>query len=151
VLIDPSGVRPRDTQEHSGQYLDYKAIKVLDRRPRFSTKHYSYNFEQAICMSQALTTNQSQVIIGKAGAGRLIATRRCESPERRLIRLDQAGQAPHHKAAWARHRIPAQVKRKLIPKMRPFIEKPATSRTMTHPTEAGYLAARVGSHRASTG
>ena len=67
VLNDPSGeffglgIRKSETL----QYIDYHAIKVLGTPPKvLDDTNYSYNFEQAICMHQALDDDiKVQIII----------------------------------------------------------------------------------------
>jgi PhoH-like ATPase len=53
-------------------YIDYNSIRVLGTAPKaLDDKNYSYNFEQAICMYQALDDDiRVQIIIGRAGTGK---------------------------------------------------------------------------------
>jgi PhoH-like ATPase len=111
-------------------YLDYQAIKVLGTAPKvLDTKNYSYNFEQAICMHQALEDQiKVQVIIGKAGTGKthiamaaalekVFKEKKFESIKliKPIITKSRLGEDIGF--------LPGSIRRKLLPKMRPFVEK----------------------------
>ncbi|RPI19808.1 MAG: hypothetical protein EHM61_28090 [Acidobacteria bacterium] len=132
VLLDPKGeyfglgIRKNSTLK----YLDYKTIRVLGCPPKvLDEKHYDYNFEQAICMHQALDDSiKVQVIIGKAGTGKTYIA--MAAALQKVLKEGKYDAIKLVKPVITKSRLgedigflPGSVKRKLIPKMRPFIEK----------------------------
>jgi PhoH-like ATPase len=132
VLHDPSGdlfglgIRKEDRLH----YIDYHSIKVLGMPPKvLDVQNYSYNFEQAICMRQAMDDDvKIQIIIGKAGTGKthiamaaglenVFKEKRYESIKliKPIVTKSRLGEDIGF--------LPGSLRRKLIPKMRPFIEK----------------------------
>jgi len=132
ILKDPRndffglGIRKSDRL----QYLDYYAIKVLGTSPKIlDEKNYSHNYEQAVCMKQALDDDvKVQIIIGRAGTGKthiaiaaalekVLGDKKYESIKliKPIVTKSRLGEDIGF--------LPGSVRRKLIPKMRPFIEK----------------------------
>ncbi len=112
------------------KYFDYFSTKILDMPPKvLDTEHYQYNFEQAVCMQQAMDDNiKIQIIIGKAGTGKthiaMAAALEKVFKERKYDSIKLI------KPVITKSRLgedigflPGSVKRKLLPKMRPFVEK----------------------------
>jgi len=112
------------------KYFDYHATKVLDMTPKvLDTANFNYNFEQAVCMQQALDDDiKIQIIIGKAGTGKthiamaaalekVFKDRRYDAIKliKPIITKSRLGEDIGF--------LPGSVKRKLIPKMRPFTDK----------------------------
>ncbi len=132
ALFDPSkqffglGIRKLDQLK----YFDYFSTKVLDTPPKvLDTDNYKYNLEQAVCMQQAMDDDiKIQIIIGKAGTGKthiaLAAALEKVFKERKYDSIKLI------KPVITKSRLgedvgflPGSLKRKLIPKMRPFVEK----------------------------
>lgn len=132
ALIDPNGqffgmgMRKGDRL----CYFDYFSTKVLDMPPKvLDTSISKYNFEQAVCMRQALDDDiKVQIIIGKAGTGKthiaiaaalekVFKERKYDSIKliKPIITKSRLGEDIGF--------LPGSVKRKLIPKMRPFVDK----------------------------
>lgn len=132
VLRDPSnglfglGIR----KENRINYFDYHSTRILGMPPKvLDDKNYDYNFEQAICMHQAVDENiKVQIIIGKAGTGKthiamaaalekVLKEKRydCIKLIKPIVTKSRLGEDIGF--------LPGSVRRKLIPKMRPFIEK----------------------------
>jgi len=132
VLKDPNnelfgmGIRNGDTL----QYFDYHSIKVLSTPPKvLDYNNYSFNYEQAICMFQALDESvKVQIIIGRAGTGKthiamaaamekVFKEKKYESIKliKPIVTKSRLGEDVGF--------LPGSLRRKLIPKMRPFIEK----------------------------
>ena len=112
------------------RYFDYFSTKVLDMPPKvLDTDHYQHNLEQAVCMQQAMDDNiKIQIIIGKAGTGKthiamaaalekVFKERKYDSIKliKPLITKSRLGEDVGF--------LPGSLKRKLIPKMRPFVDK----------------------------
>ncbi len=132
VLLDSKGeffglgIRKNSTLK----YLDYKAIRVLGCPPKvLDEKHYDHNFEQAVCMHQALDDSiKVQVIIGRAGTGKTYIA--MAAALQKVLKEGRYEAIKLVKPVITKSRLgedigflPGSVKRKLIPKMRPFIEK----------------------------
>ncbi len=132
ALIDPNGhffgmgLRKTDRIK----YFDYFATKVLDTAPKvLDHTRYEYNYEQAVCMQQALDDSiKVQIIIGRAGTGKthiaMAAALEKVFKERKYDSIKLI------KPVITKSRLgedigflPGSVKRKLIPKMRPFMDK----------------------------
>jgi len=111
-------------------YSDYYGIRVLGTSPKvLDDKNFNHNFEQAICMQQALDDDiKVQIIIGKAGTGKthiamaaalekVLKEKRYEGIKliKPIVTKSRLGEDIGF--------LPGSVRRKLIPKMRPFIEK----------------------------
>jgi len=111
-------------------YFDYFSTKVLDTPPKvLDTDHFQFNLEQAVCMQQAMDDDiKIQIIIGKAGTGKthiamaaalekVFKERRYDSIKliKPLITKSRLGEDIGF--------LPGSLKRKLIPKMRPFVDK----------------------------
>lgn len=111
-------------------YFDYHSIRILGMPPKvLDDKNYDFNFEQAICMYQAMDDNiKVQIIIGRAGTGKthiamaaglekVIKEKRYEGIKliKPIVTKSRLGEDIGF--------LPGSVRRKLIPKMRPFIEK----------------------------
>ena len=132
VFKDPNGelfgmgIRKGDRVK----YIDYHSINVLQSPPKvLDEKYFSYNFEQAICMYQALDDDiKVQIIIGRAGTGKthiamaaaiekVFKEKRYESIKliKPIVTKSRLGEDVGF--------LPGSLRRKLIPKMRPFIEK----------------------------
>ena len=132
VLKDPSdelfglGIRKGDHLD----YIDYHSIKVLGTPPKvLDDQNFSYNFEQAICMQQAMDDGiKVQIIIGRAGTGKthiamaaamekVLKEKKFESIKliKPIVTKSRLGEDVGF--------LPGSLRRKLIPKMRPFIEK----------------------------
>ncbi len=132
VLYDPSeqlfglGIRKGDRIK----YFDYFATKVLDTYPKvLNEEKYQHNFEQAVCMAQAMDDDiKVQIIIGRAGTGKthiamaaalekVFKERKYDSVKliKPIVTKSRLGEDIGF--------LPGSVKRKLIPRMRPFIEK----------------------------
>ncbi len=112
------------------KYFDYFSTKILDMPPKvLDTENYQYNFEQAVCMQQAMDDDiKIQIIIGKAGTGKthiamaaalekVFKERKYDSIKliKPVITKSRLGEDVGF--------LPGSLKRKLIPKMRPFVEK----------------------------
>ncbi|HGY54668.1 MAG TPA: hypothetical protein ENK44_03105 [Caldithrix abyssi] len=112
------------------KYFDYYSTKILDMPPKvLDETQYTYNFEQAVCMQQALDDDiKIQIIIGKAGTGKthiamaaalekVFKERKYDSIKliKPLITKSRLGEDIGF--------LPGSLKRKLIPKMRPFVDK----------------------------
>jgi PhoH-like ATPase len=132
VLKDPNnelfglGLRKGDFL----QYIDYHSIKVLGSPPKvLDDKNYSYNYEQAICMQQALDDEiKVQIIIGRAGTGKTYIA--MAAAMEKVFKENQYESIKLIKPIVTKSRLgedigflPGSLRRKLIPKMRPFIEK----------------------------
>lgn len=132
VLYDPSGdlfglgIRKEDRLH----YIDYHSIKVLGMPPKvLDEKNYSYNFEQAICMRQALDDDiKIQIIIGRAGTGKTHIA--MAAALEKVFKEKKYDTIKLIKPIVTKSRLgedigflPGSLRRKLIPKMRPFIEK----------------------------
>jgi PhoH-like ATPase len=148
VLYDPSGdlfglgIRKTDRLN----YFDYHAIKVLGMPPKvLDDQNYTYNFEQAVCMQQAMDDDiKVQIIIGRAGTGKthiamaaalekVFKEKRYETIKliKPIVTKSRLGEDIGF--------LPGSLRRKLIPKMRPFIEKLRQfSEEDTLNNEAGY-------------
>ncbi len=132
ALFDPGnqffgmGIRKGDRLK----YFDYFSTKILDMPPKvLDMEHYTYNFEQAVCMQQAMDDDiKIQIIIGKAGTGKthiaMAAALEKVFKERKYDSIKLI------KPVITKSRLgedigflPGSVKRKLLPKMRPFVEK----------------------------
>ncbi len=132
VLLDSGGkffglgIRKGDRLK----YFDYYSTKILDMPPKvLDETQYKYNFEQAVCMQQALDDDiKIQIIIGKAGTGKthiamaaalekVFKERKYDSIKliKPLITKSRLGEDIGF--------LPGSLKRKLIPKMRPFVDK----------------------------
>ncbi len=132
ALYDPSdelfglGMRQGDKLK----YLDYYSTKVLDTVPKvLNTDLYKYNFEQAICMAQALDDDiRIQIIIGRAGTGKTHIA--MAAALEKVFRERKYDSIKLIKPVVTKSRLgedigflPGSVKRKLLPKMRPFVDK----------------------------
>ncbi len=132
ALFDPDGkffgmgIR----KKHLLKYFDYFSTKILDMPPKvLDTENFQYNFEQAVCMQQAMDDDiKIQIIIGKAGTGKthiamaaalekVFKERKYDSIKliKPIITKSRLGEDVGF--------LPGSLKRKLIPKMRPFVEK----------------------------
>jgi len=132
ALYDPNGqffgmgIRKGDRLN----YFDYYSTKVLDMPPKvLDTDNYKFNLEQAVCMQQALDDDiKIQIIIGKAGTGKthiamaaglekVFKERKYDSIKliKPVITKSRLGEDIGF--------LPGSVKRKLLPKMRPFVDK----------------------------
>jgi PhoH-like ATPase len=146
ALFDPAkqffgmGIRKGD----SLKYFDYFSTKVLDMPPKVLDKEkYDFNFEQALCMHQAMDDDiRIQIIIGKAGTGKthiaMAAALEKVFKERKYDSIKLI------KPVVSKSRLgedigflPGSLKRKLFPKMRPFVEK-LKQFTNDTDTEEGY-------------
>jgi len=111
-------------------YFDYFSTKVLDTPPKvLDTDNYQHNLEQAVCMQQALDDDiRIQIIIGKAGSGKthiamaaalekVFKERKYDSIKliKPIVTKSRLGEDIGF--------LPGSVKRKLLPKMRPFLDK----------------------------
>ncbi len=132
ALFDPTdelfglGIRQRDKLK----YLDYYSTKVLDTIPKVLNEElYKHNFEQAICMAQALDDNiRIQIIIGRAGTGKTHIA--MAAALEKVFREQKYESIKLIKPIVTKSRLgedigflPGSVKRKLLPKMRPFVDK----------------------------
>ncbi len=112
------------------RYFDYYSTKVLDMPPKvLDTDNYKFNLEQAVCMQQAMDDDiKIQIIIGKAGTGKthiamaaglekVFKERKYDSIKliKPVITKSRLGEDIGF--------LPGSVKRKLLPKMRPFVDK----------------------------
>ncbi len=126
------------------RYFDYFATRIMDTGPKvLDMEKYSFNFEQAACMVQAMDDSiKIQIIIGKAGTGKthiaMAAALEKVFKERKYDSIKLI------KPIITKSRLgddigflPGSVKRKLLPKMRPFIDKLRQFTNETN-TEAGY-------------
>lgn len=126
------------------KYFDYSSIKVLDTYPKIlDEEQYQYNFEQAVCMAQALDDSiRIQIIIGRAGTGKthiamaaalekVFHEKKYESIKliKPIVTKSRLGEDIGF--------LPGSVKRKLLPRMRPFIDK-LKQFTNTTDTEEGW-------------
>ncbi len=135
--------RGRDPAGQAGNYLglgyrsgdtllftQYDRVRVLGVGPKvLDRKNYSHNFEQAVCMTQAMNDEvQIQVVVGKAGTGKthiamaaalelVFLRKKYESIKliKPIITKSRLGEDIGF--------LPGTVKRKLLPRMRPFVEK----------------------------
>ena len=111
-------------------YFDYYSVKVLDMPPKaLDSDNHKLNLEQAVCMYQAMDDDiKIQIIIGKAGTGKthiaMAAALEKVFKERKYDSIKLI------KPVITKSRLgedigflPGSVKRKLIPKMRPFVDK----------------------------
>ncbi len=132
ALYDPSGelfglgMRKGDRLN----YLDYHSVKVLGMPPKvLDDENYSHNFEQAICMHQAMDDDiKVQIIIGRAGTGKTHIA--MAAGLEKVFREKRYDSIKLIKPIVTKSRLgedigflPGSLRRKLIPKMRPFIEK----------------------------
>lgn len=132
ALYDPSGelfglgMRKGDRL----RYLDYHSVKVLGMPPKvLDDENYSHNFEQAICMHQAMDDDiKVQIIIGRAGTGKTHIA--MAAGLEKVFREKRYDSIKLIKPIVTKSRLgedigflPGSLRRKLIPKMRPFIEK----------------------------
>jgi len=132
VLLDPTdelfglGIR----SENRINYFDYHAIRVLGMPPKvLDDKNFNYNFEQAICMHQAMDDDiRVQIIIGRAGTGKTHIA--MAAALEKVLKEKRYDSVKLIKPIVTKSRLgedigflPGSVRRKLIPKMRPFIEK----------------------------
>jgi PhoH-like ATPase len=132
VLRDPSGALFGQALRKGDRlkYFDYNAIRVLGTPPKvLDDVNYSHNFEQSICMYQALDDDiRVQIIIGRAGTGKthiaiaaalekVFKEKKFESIKliKPIVTKSRLGEDVGF--------LPGSLRRKLIPKMRPFIEK----------------------------
>jgi PhoH-like ATPase len=112
------------------RYIDYHSIKVLGSPPKvLDFENYTHNFEQAICMNQAMDDDiKVQIIIGRAGTGKthiaiaaamekVFSEKKYESIKliKPIVTKSRLGEDVGF--------LPGSLRRKLIPKMRPFVEK----------------------------
>ncbi len=126
------------------RYFDYFATRIMDTGPKvLDMEKYSFNFEQAACMAQAMDDNiKIQIIIGKAGTGKthiamaaalekVFKERKYDSIKliKPIVTKSRLGEDIGF--------LPGSVKRKLLPKMRPFIDK-LRQFTNESNSEAGY-------------
>ena len=131
ALFDPNnhffgmGIRKGDRLK----YFDYHSINVLSYSPKVIDPQYEFNFEQAICMRQAMDDDiKVQIIIGRAGTGKthialgaalekVFKERKYDSIKliKPIITKSRLGEDIGY--------LPGSMKRKLLPKMRPFIDK----------------------------
>lgn len=132
ALMDPSnqffglGIRKGDRIN----YFDYHTIKVLGTSPKvLDNTNFETNFEQAVCMQQALDDSiKVQIIIGRAGTGKthiamaaalekVFKERKYDSIKliKPIVTKSRLGEDIGF--------LPGSVKRKLLPKMRPFVDK----------------------------
>ncbi|RMH60840.1 MAG: hypothetical protein D6677_13015 [Calditrichaeota bacterium] len=132
ALFDPSGqlfgmgLRKKDKI----RYFDYFSTRVMDTTPKvLDEASYTYNFEQAVCMAQAMDDDiRIQIIIGRAGTGKthiamaaalekVFQERKYDSIKliKPIVTKSRLGEDIGF--------LPGSVRRKLIPRMRPFIEK----------------------------
>ena len=146
ALFDPSnnlfglGLRKGDRL----RYFDYFSTKVLDTYPKVLNQElYKHNFEQAVCMAQALDDDiRIQIIIGRAGTGKthiamaaalekVFHERKYDSIKliKPIVTKSRLGEDIGF--------LPGSLKRKLIPKMRPFIDK-LRQFTNTNDSEEGW-------------
>ena len=146
TLFDPAGqffgmgIRKDDRLK----YFDYHSTKVMDMPPKvLDDTTYTHNFEQSVCMQQALDDDiKIQIIIGKAGTGKthiamaaalekVFKDRKYDSIKliKPIITKSRLGEDIGF--------LPGSVKRKLLPKMRPFVEK-LRQFTNDTDTEEGY-------------
>ncbi|MHB2225970.1 PhoH family protein [Calditrichota bacterium LG24] len=115
---------------HQLKYFDYFSTRILDMPPKvLDAENQQYNFEQAVCMQQAMDDSiKIQIIIGKAGTGKthiaIAAALEKVFKERKYDSIKLI------KPVITKSRLgedigflPGSLKRKLIPKMRPFVEK----------------------------
>jgi len=132
VLLDPTdelfglGIRSGNRIN----YFDYHAIRVLGMPPKvLDDKNFNYNFEQAICMHQAMDDDiRVQIIIGRAGTGKTHIA--MAAALEKVLKEKRYDSVKLIKPIVTKSRLgedigflPGSVRRKLIPKMRPFIEK----------------------------
>ena len=145
AMFDPTGhlfglgIRKKDKLN----YFDYNSTKVLDTYPKVLDEENQHNFEQAVCMSQALDDDiRIQIIIGRAGTGKthiamaaalekVFHERKYDSIKliKPIVTKSRLGEDIGF--------LPGSVKRKLIPRMRPFIDK-LKQFTNTADTEEGW-------------
>lgn len=132
ALFDPAGqlfgmgLRKNDKI----RYFDYFSTRVMDTSPKvLDRESYTYNFEQAVCMAQAMDDDiRIQIIIGRAGTGKthiamaaalekVFQERKYDSIKliKPIVTKSRLGEDIGF--------LPGSVRRKLIPRMRPFIEK----------------------------
>ena len=132
VLRDPSnelfGMGIRSGKRIN--YFDYHAIRVLGTPPKvLDKKNFDYNFEQAICMHQSMNDDiRVQIIIGRAGTGKTHIA--MAAALEKVLKEKRYDSVKLIKPIVTKSRLgedigflPGSVRRKLIPKMRPFIEK----------------------------
>jgi PhoH-like ATPase len=132
ALFDPTdelfglGIRQADKLK----YLDYHSTKVLDTIPKVLNEElYKHNYEQAICMAQALDDDiRIQIIIGRAGTGKTHIA--MAAALEKVFREQKYESIKLIKPIVTKSRLgedigflPGSVKRKLLPKMRPFVDK----------------------------
>lgn len=132
ALFDPSdvlfglGIR----QGNKLKYLDYHSTKVLDTIPKVLDEQlYKHNYEQAICMAQAMDDDiRIQIIIGRAGTGKTHIA--MAAALEKVFRERKYDSIKLIKPIVTKSRLgedigflPGSVKRKLLPKMRPFVDK----------------------------
>ncbi len=111
------------------KYFDYHSTKILSYSSKVIDPQYEYNFEQAVCMQQAMDDDiKVQIIIGRAGTGKthiamgaalekVFKERKYDSIKliKPIITKSRLGEDVGF--------LPGSMKRKLLPKMRPFIDK----------------------------
>ncbi len=132
VLYDPSGDLFGLGIRKGGRlnYIDYHSIKVLGMPPKIlDDVNFTYNFEQAICMHQAMDDDiRIQIIIGRAGTGKTHIA--MAAALEKVFKEKKYETIKLIKPIVTKSRLgedigflPGSLRRKLIPKMRPFIEK----------------------------
>ncbi|MBN2425193.1 MAG: PhoH family protein [Calditrichaceae bacterium] len=126
------------------KYFDYHSTKVLDMPPKVLDETIAqHNFEQAVCMHQALDDDiKIQIIIGKAGTGKTHIA--MAAAIEKVFKERKYDSIKLIKPVVTKSRLgedvgflPGSLKRKLIPKMRPFVEK-LRKFTTDIETEEGY-------------
>lgn len=112
------------------KFIDYDAVRVFGSGPKVLDKeNLQRNYEQAICMHQALNEEiKIQIIIGKAGTGKTYIA--MAAALQMVLKEGRYESIKLIKPIVTKSRLgedigflPGSVKRKLMPKMRPFIEK----------------------------
>jgi PhoH-like ATPase len=130
------------------RFIDYDAIRVFGSGPKVLDKdRFSRNYEQAISMYHALSDDvRIQIVIGKAGTGKTYIA--MAAALQMVLKENRYDSIKLIKPIVTKSRLgedigflPGSVKRKLMPKMRPFIEK------LRHFTDANSSTSVTGYHK----
>jgi PhoH-like ATPase len=131
VLVDEEG-REFGLAVRKGsrlKFLDYESVRVLGIAPKVLDDQQGRNYEQAVCMHHCLDESiRVQVIIGRAGTGKTYIA--MAAALQMVLKENRYESIKLVKPIVTRSRLgedigflPGSVKRKLIPRMRPFMEK----------------------------
>ncbi|MBP7865347.1 MAG: PhoH family protein [Acidobacteria bacterium] len=112
------------------QFIHYETVRVLGVGPRvLDSQRYKNNFEQAVCMAQAMDDHvKIHVMVGKAGTGKTHIAMAAALEHVFLRKKYDSIKLikpiiTHSRLGEDIGFLPGTVKKKLLPRMRPFVEK----------------------------